>query len=256
MTQRSERDVISGIESIAKFYITPSLFNPSKTGDDEMSLNESLPQTNIPAGTPHYWVKAKQILSETDPVLAKVIQRFEQGDDPPLNSRGDLFYTLANAIVGQQISAAAAAAVWGRLSHLWEQEVTAERVLNSSDQTLRDLGLSKRKVEYLKGVAESMTSLQSFPWLDMTDREVIDTLCSLRGVGPWTAEMTLIFTLLRPDVLPLGDIGVIRAVERLYANGDSLSASEVELIAERWRPYRTVAVWYLWRTIDSEPVAY
>ena len=101
-----------------------------------------------------------------------------------------------------------------------------------------------------------MPKLKGFPWREMTDQEVNDTLCSLKGVGPWTAEMILIFTLLRPNILPLGDIGVIRAVEKHYAKGQRLSKSEVELIAERWRPYRTVAVWYLWRTIDVEPVQY
>ena len=101
-----------------------------------------------------------------------------------------------------------------------------------------------------------MPELSVFPWSEMTDQEVIKALTTLRGVGPWSAEMVLIFTLTRPDILPLGDIGVIRAVERLYHGGDKLSKSEVAVIAERWRPYRTVAVWYLWRTIDAEPVKY
>ena len=138
--------------------------------------------------------RGKKVLSESDPTLASIIKRFAQGEDP-LISRGDLFYTLSNAIVGQQISAVAAAAVWERLCVHWEHEVSPARVLACSDETLRSLGLSKRKVEYLKGVAESMPKLATFPWLEMTDQEVIETLCSLRGFGPWTAEMTLIFTL-------------------------------------------------------------
>ena len=213
-------------------------------------------QSSIPIGAPSYWEEAKKVLSESDPTLASIIQRFAQEEDPPLVSRGDLFYTLSNAIVGQQISAAAAAAVWERLCVHWEYDVSPARILACSDETLRSLGLSRRKIEYLKGVAESMPNLATFPWLEMTDQEVIETLCSLRGIGPWTAEMALIFTLLRPDVLPLGDIGVIRAVERAYHHGEKLTKSEVELIAEQWKPYRTVAVWYLWRTIDAEPVAY
>ena len=212
--------------------------------------------TEIPTGTPSYWEDAKRYLSSIDPTLRGIIDHFEEGEDPPLCSRGDLFYTLANAIVGQQISAAAAAAVWGRLVSLWGGAVNPERALASPDEALRGAGLSARKVEYLKGLAEAMPRLASFPWREMTDKEVLDTLCTLRGIGPWTAEMCLIFTLLRPDVLPLGDIGVIRAVERQYAKGATLSKAEVASVAERWKPYRTVAVWYLWRTIDAEPVEY
>lgn len=228
-----------------------SATNPP-TGDQITPSHQKLP-----AGAPSYWADAKRALSASDPELAEVIARFAvtPDDDPPLSSRGDLFYTLANAIVGQQISAAAADKVWGRLLER-VGVMEADRVLACSPDELRAVGLSRRKVEYLRGVAEAMPELLMFPWLEMTDREVINALTSLRGIGPWTAEMILIFTLLRPDVLPLGDIGVIRAVERIYNEGEPLSKPEVELIAERWRPYRTVAVWYLWRTIDAEPVKY
>lgn len=228
--------------------------NLSKPSPKEISARES----SLPQGAPPYWEEAKASLSCTDPTLGEVIRRFAtdpEDHDPPLTSRGDLFYTLANAIVGQQISAAAADAVWSRLLNRLGG-VDPSKVREASPEDLRSVGLSGRKVEYLQGVARSFPQLLTFPWSEMTDQEVIKALTTLRGIGPWTAEMVLIFTLLRPDVLPLGDIGVIRAVERLYHHGEKLSKSEVELIAERWRPYRTVAVWYLWRTIDAEPVRY
>jgi DNA-3-methyladenine glycosylase II len=211
---------------------------------------------SIPSGIPVYWDQAKQCLKDSDLVLRRVIEHFESFDDTPLKSRGDLFYTLANAIVGQQISAVAAAAIWGRFVAYLSGTVGYQSVLISSPAELKDLGLSTRKVEYLQGVASSMPKLLEFPWSSMTDEEVRETLCTLRGVGPWTAEMVLIFTLMRPNILPLGDIGVIRAVEKCYAQGQKLSKDEVSKIAEKWQPYRTVAVWYLWRTIDTEPVEY
>ena len=227
--------------------------------DRNLSLTEpsTHDDTLIPSGTPDYWETAKRTLVVADPRLGEVIERFsvDHDQDPPLRSRGDLFYTLAQSIVGQQISAAAAAAVWSRLVESLGN-VEARLVTDKSIEDLRSVGLSKRKAEYLLGVAQAMPQLLTFPWTQMTDDEVRTTLITLRGVGAWTAEMVLIFTLNRPDILPLGDVGVIRAVERLYHQGKKLSKSEVEVIAERWRPYRTVAVWYLWRTIDSDPVEY
>ena len=204
---------------------------------------------------PPYWDAAKVHLSKVDERLAEVIQRFSGEGEPPLRSRGDLFRTLANAIVGQQISAAAAAAVWDRLCALLG-ELDPQRILDCSPEALRGVGLSARKVEYLKGIAAETPTLFELPWATMSDREVLKVLTALRGVGPWTAEMVLIFALNRPDVLPLGDIGVVRAVERLYRAGAPMSGDEITALAEPWRPYRTVAVWYLWRTIDAEPVEY
>ena len=211
--------------------------------------------TTLPTGVPRYWDEAKRYLAQADPVLADVFKRFKGEDDVPLQSKGNLFSTLANAIVGQQISAVAAAAIWKRLLEAWggpKPDVVAQYEVDE----LKALGLSRRKAEYLIGIAEAMPELSLFPWQSMAPKEVLDTLTSLRGVGPWTAEMVQIFVLLHPDILPLGDIGVIRAVEQLYHNSERLSKSEVEQIAESWRPYRTVAVWYLWRTIDAEPVEY
>ena len=204
---------------------------------------------------PPYWAEGCAYLSGVDETLRSLIERFGGAEEPTLCSRGDLFYTLAHAIVGQQISATAAAAIWGRLCTLLG-EVTGPRLLSIDPIQLKETGLSTRKVEYLRGGAAALPELEALPWGSMSDEEVSRALCALRGVGPWTAEMVLIFALNRPDILPLGDIGVIRAVEKLYAEGARLSKAEVERIAAPWRPYRSVAVWYLWRTIDAEPVAY
>ena len=202
--------------------------------------------------TPDYWDEAKAHLSVVDPLMADLIERYE---DPPLRSRGRLFETLVHAIIGQQISAQAAGAVWGRFLQV-VGDVEPENILAVSTEELREAGLSGRKVEYIQGLAGDAEWLVSKPWSEMNNEEIQRSLCGLRGIGPWTAEMAMIFSLLRPDVFPLGDIGVVRSIERHYANGARLTHPELEVFAAPWRPYRTVAVWYLWRSLDPEPVEY
>ena len=201
---------------------------------------------------PTYWEAAKAHLRAVDPVMAAVIDAYE---DPPLRSKRDVFQTLVHAIVGQQISAKAADAVWGRFV-AEVGEVTPSCILEKSVESLRGVGLSGRKVEYIQGLAHEGERITSADWYAMSDDEVRRTLIALRGVGPWTAEMVLIFSLLRADILPLGDIGVIRAVEQLYRGGDRMSVEEVAEVAECWAPYRTAGTWYLWRHLDAEPVEY
>lgn len=201
---------------------------------------------------PLYWHDAKAHIRAVDPILAAVIDAHET---PPLRSRGRVFETLVHAIVGQQISARAAAAVWGRLVALLGA-VTPEQIRQQPVEALRGVGLSGRKVEYIVGLAENAAWVDSFDWTGLDEDAVRNKLVALRGVGPWTAEMVLIFSLLRPDILPLGDIGVIRAVEQLYAGGAALTKDRVAKIASSWAPYRTVGVWYLWRHLDAEPVEY
>ena len=201
---------------------------------------------------PTYWEAAKAHLRAVDPVMAAVIDAYE---DPPLRSKRDVFQTLVHAIVGQQISAKAADAVWGRFV-AEVGEVTPSCILKKSVESLRGVGLSGRKVEYIQGLAHEGERITSADWDAMSDDEVSRTLIALRGVGPWTAEMVLIFSLLRADILPLGDIGVIRAVEQLYRGGDRMSVEEVAEVAECWAPYRTAGTWYLWRHLDAEPVEY
>jgi len=201
---------------------------------------------------PPYWSDAKTHLRAVDPIMGAIIDAHEE---PPLRSKGRIFETLVHAIVGQQISAKAADAVWGRFLSL-VGKVTPEDILAQTVDSLRGVGLSGRKVEYIQGLAENAAWVDTFDWFTCGDDEVRKKLVSLRGIGPWTAEMALIFSLLRPDVFPLGDIGVIRSIEGLYAAGERLPIEKIEAIGAVWAPYRTVATWYLWRHLDAEPVEY
>jgi DNA-3-methyladenine glycosylase II len=205
-----------------------------------------------------YWDEASSALGGRDSLLAGLIVRHRGAR---LSGSGDAFTTLANAIVGQQISVAAASGIWGRLSLLCPG-MRPQDIASAGTGELRSCGLSGRKVEYLQGIAKVFLrddySPASFDVL--TDDEVRARLCALRGVGPWTAEMFLIFHLHRPDVLPVGDIGLQRAASRLYGwpAGESSAATRgrLSVLGESWRPWRTVAVWYLWRDLDVEPVVY
>jgi DNA-3-methyladenine glycosylase II len=202
---------------------------------------------------PEYWREAKEFLSKVDGIMSRLIDVHEH---PPLSSRGDAFLTLMRSIVGQQISSKAADSVWGRIENLLGA-VTPESILGASYDDLRACGLSGRKSEYVVGIAEAwLMGYSEIVWSELSDEEATSRLVALRGVGEWTAEMILIFSLLRPDVFPIADIGVIRSMERLYNQGNALSESELMAIAEPWRPYRTVATWYLWRSSDPEPVRY
>ena len=202
---------------------------------------------------PEYWGEAKEFLSKVDGIMSRLIDVHEH---PPLSSRGDAFLTLMRSIVGQQISSKAADSVWGRIENLLGS-VTPESILGASYDDLRACGLSGRKSEYVVGIAEAwLMGYSEIVWSELSDEEATSRLVALRGVGEWTAEMILIFSLLRPDVFPIADIGVIRSMERLYNQGNALSESELMAIAEPWRPYRTVATWYLWRSSDPEPVRY
>jgi len=202
---------------------------------------------------PPYWDAAKADLSATDSALAEVIAR---NAVPALSSKGDLFLNLVSAIVSQQISTTAARTIWGRFEIL-VSEVNPKSVLSHSHEELRGCGLSGRKAEYILGIAEAWQSgYADIDWDEMSDVEVMAALIKLRGVGTWTVEMILIFTLLRPDVFPVSDIGVVRAVERLYSEGERMSNDELIAKSQDWRPWRTVATWYLWRSIDPEPVQY
>ena len=203
--------------------------------------------------TPEWWGSAKLELANKDVLLKSLIEEFEE---PRLSSRGDLFATLIKSIVGQQISVIAASAVWSRLFDL-VGEVNPESILAKTHEELRQVGLSNRKVEYIVGIAEAWTEgLGEIDWEQMSDEEVVQELVKLRGVGRWTVQMLLIFALLRQDIFPIDDIGLIRGMEKLYNSGNPLETSELYEISEKWIPYRTMGVWYIWRSIDPEPVEY
>lgn len=204
--------------------------------------------------TPPYWQQACSELAAADPVMAALIERYA---GMSLKSRGDPFGTLARSIVGQQISVKAADAVWSRFVGA-VSGVTPVAVLAASDDSLRGAGLSVRKVEYLRDLARHFSAgeIHAGRWARMSDVEVIAELTAVRGIGVWTAEMFLIFTLMRPDVLPLDDLGLQRAIALHYNAGEKLARSALAACGERWRPWRTVATWYLWRSLDPVPVEY
>lgn len=207
------------------------------------------------------WEKACLELQERDPVLGELIRRYR---DQALRPSGDAFTTLANAIVGQQISIHAAAAVWQRLLEACGQGKLLHRgqVLRTSRETLRAVGLSERKITYLQALAWEFEegALAAETWHQWSDRDLMAFLQRLRGVGRWTAHMFLIFHLGRLDVLPSEDLGLLKAFERHYGPfaGDRQALRQaLESHAERhWAPYRTVATWYLWRDLDPVVVEY
>ena len=201
---------------------------------------------------PKYWDEAKKELSAKDNILSELI---EQYDDLELVSRGDLFYTLIRSIIGQQISVKAASTVWSRLSEK-VGEIIPENILSQSTDELRNCGLSGKKVEYIRGISESWNDYSNYEWETMDDEEIVKKLIQLRGVGRWTAEMILIFTLLRPDIFPIGDIGMIRGIEKTYNSGEKMSIDEIYKRSEKWKPWRTVACCYMWSAVDPEPVEY
>jgi len=202
--------------------------------------------------SPDYWEVAKRELSNNDEILSKIIDEFE---DLELISRGDIFFTLIRSVIGQQISVKAASTVWARFSKR-VGNITPENILSVDTGELRECGLSQRKTEYIMGISESWGEYKDYDWDKMDDDEIIDKLIKLRGVGKWTAEMILIFTLLRPDVFPIGDIGMIRGIEKSYNFGERMANEQIYSISEKWKPWRTVACCYMWRTVDPEPVEY
>ena len=174
-----------------------------------------------------------------------------------MQSRGDAFITLARSIVGQQISVKAAQTVWDRFI-LLTKKLTPANLLKMNVDEMRAAGLSARKVEYLVDLAVHFSSggVHVEGWEDMTDEEIIAELIAIRGIGRWTAEMLLIFHLMRPNVLPLDDVGLINGISKNYFSGESVSRSEAREVAAPWAPYCSVATWYIWRSLDPEPVEY
>lgn len=177
--------------------------------------------------------------------------------DVRLTSRGSAFETLLRAVVGQQISVKAAQSVWGRFEAC-VGNVSPDLVLTKSLEELRECGLSKQKVSYIHDLAEHFVrgTLNPHTFKGLDDESLLRQLCAVRGIGRWTAEMFLIFHLHRPDIWPVQDIGLIRAIERHYLEGRKATKAEIEDAGERWRPWRTVATWYLWRSLDPFPVEY
>lgn len=208
----------------------------------------------ITIATPDYWGDACKHLVKKDRVMKRLIPQF---GDACLQSRGDAFITLARSIVGQQISVKAAQTVWNRFA-LLPRKITPTNVLKLKVDDMRAAGLSARKIEYLVDLALHFDSgaLHVKSWSSMDDEAIIDELVAIRGIGRWTAEMFLIFHLMRPNVLPLDDVGLINGISSNYFSGEAVSRSEAREVAAAWAPYCSVATWYIWRSLDPLPVDY
>jgi DNA-3-methyladenine glycosylase II len=211
------------------------------------------PESRTP-DKPAYWDRAKRSLARADPVMAAIIRRHPRVHLVP---RGAPFHTLARAIVGQQISVAAAQSVWNKFSGV-ALEVVPERILQLKATQLRACGLSERKCEYISDLARRFADghVHVHKWPAMSDEEVIADLVQVRGIGRWTAEMFLMFNLLRPDVFPLDDLGLQKGLRLAYHRGREVSIGTLRRRGETWRPWRSVATWYLWRSLDPVPVEY
>ncbi len=213
-------------------------------------MNKKLTSPQVP----DYWDEAKVELMRRDRILRKLIPQF---GDLQLVGRGEPFVTLARSIVGQQISVKAAQAVWERLLVACPR-MSPAAVQRMGLEKLAACGLSKRKAEYLNDLSLRFRdgSVHEKDWSSMDDEAVIAELVQIRGIGRWTAEMFLIFNLLRPNVLPLDDVGLLRGISINYFSGEPVSRSDAREVAANWEPWRTVATWYLWRSLDPVPVEY
>ena len=204
--------------------------------------------------TPYFWEEACKHLVKKDRVMKRLIPQF---GDVCLETRGDAFVTLARSIVGQQISVKAAQTVWERFE-LLPRKLTPANVLKLKVDDMRAAGLSARKVEYLVDLALHFDNgaLHVKSWESMSDDEIVAELIAIRGIGRWTAEMFLIFHLMRPNVLPLDDVGLITGISHNYFSGDAVSRSDAREVAAAWAPYCTVATWYIWRSLDPVQIDY
>ena len=200
-------------------------------------------------GRPAWWNDAVAALSN-DELLGEIVKKYPDGC---LEGKGDLFQTTVRSIVGQQISVIASDAIWGRLIKMLGS-ATPENVMKFTQEEIAACGLTRPKSSYIHGLAANSELLLNQDWENMTDKEIKQHLIQFKGIGPWTAEMMLMFSFMRPDVFSVGDIGLVKAVKMLAPLAES--KDDVEEIAKRWSPYRTAASWYLWRMIDPVPVGY
>jgi len=203
---------------------------------------------------PDYWQDACKHLMKKDRVMKRLIPQF---GDASLVSRGDAFATLARSIVGQQISVKAAQTVWDRFAVLPKKMIPAS-VLKLKVDDMRAAGLSARKVEYLIDLALHFSDgrIDADGWMHKDHETIIKELVAIRGIGRWTAEMFLIFHQMRPNVLPLDDIGLLNGISKAYFSGEPVTRSDAREVAVAWEPYCTVATWYIWRSLDPLPVEY
>ncbi|QIE23361.1 HhH-GPD superfamily base excision DNA repair protein [Caballeronia sp. SBC1] len=217
----------------------------------EKTVPVQTPGLSVEAARPEYWDKACADLVKRDRILKKLIPKF---GPVHLINRDDPFTTLARSVVGQQISVTAAQAIWKRVEGACPT-LAPQQFIKVGPAKLQSCGLSKRKSEYILDVAQHFVSgaLHVDSWTSMEDEAVIAELTQIRGIGRWTAEMFLIFNLSRPDVLPLDDLGLIQAISVNYFSGEPVTRSEAREVAANWEPWRTVATWYMWRSLYPVP---
>ena len=198
--------------------------------------------------TPEYWPEATKHLARVDPVLRDLVRKHREAD---FRLRGDAFQALARAIVGQQISVKAAQSIWARFEQC-VGKVTPANVVARDAAALRACGFSGQKVSYVKDLARRFHCGEVKPrrWNAMDDEAIIEELVAVKGIGRWTAEMFLMFSLARPNVLPVDDLGLQRAMERNYNNGRAITKNRMRRIAAPWSPWCTVASWYMWRSLE------
>jgi len=204
---------------------------------------------------PFYWHKAKKVLSKRDPILRKIINKFNKGY---LTSRKDPFFSLCRTIIGQQISTKAADSIWSRFEIKCKKKIVPETVLRLTSSSLKSVGLSRQKIVYLKNIAKSFKN-KSFNIRDlkkMDDDSAIDYITKLKGLGIWSAQMFLMFNLNRSDIFPTKDIGLIRAISKNYKTSYPPSKKFLNRISKKHSGYRTVFTWYMWRSIDPVDVEY
>ena len=207
---------------------------------------------------PKYWNKAKKYLSKKDKTMAKLIKNYQSPSETILTSRRDIFFSLCKSIIGQQISVAAANSVFSKFKKKCNNKVNAKNVSKMSFSNLKKCGLSRQKVLGIKSLAKQMLNKSFNPRLisKMSDEEAINYLSELRQIGRWSAEMILLFTYNRPNIWPIQDIGLLRAISKNYNKKYLPPERFVNLLKTRFTPYCSVATWYLWRSIDPEPIQY
>ena len=204
---------------------------------------------------PKYWAKAKKILSKRDKVMKKLIDNYKDGN---LVTRNDVFFSLCKSIIGQQISVAAANSVFLKFKKKCKNKINPKTVSKLSFSSLKSCGLSKQKVKGIKDLAKRTLNKSFKPSLikNMTDEEAIEYLSDLRQIGRWSAEMILLFTFNRSNIWPLQDIGLLRAISNNYNKKYFPPKNFLNKLYKKFSPYCSVATWYLWRSIDDEPIQY
>ena len=207
---------------------------------------------------PKYWKKAKKYLSKKDKVISNLIRNYRSPSEITLTSRKDIFFSICKSIIGQQISVAAANAVFLKFKKKCKKKINPKVVLKLTKAQLRSCGLSRQKISGIKNLSKQILDKSFNPKLikKMSDEEAINYLCNLKQIGRWSAEMILLFTYNRSNIWPVQDIGLLRAISKNYKKKYLPPEKFVKFLEKKFSPYCSVATWYLWRSIDPEPIQY